>query len=277
MYNRHGNNIENQNYCQTNYFKLWETMGMKLSNKIALIVGATSGIGKAAAIKMASEGATVIVTGRREEQGNAVVNEITANGGKAHFIKFDVLDLASFETLKDQIANQFGRLDVYVYNSGISGASNSSLHNITEEVFDSVMDTNLKGCVFLTKALMPLITESKGTIVFTSSLVSVSAQNSVGSVVYAPSKAALSHLVRTIALAIGKDGIRINAVAPGVTRTEILDDVPQAILDQLVKRIPLGYMGEPEDMANAICFLACDDSRFITGQTIFVDGGSSIG
>ncbi len=243
-----------------------------MNDKVVLVVGSTSGIGKAMAETFAREGATAIVTGRREALGQEIVAQIQAAGGKAGFFAVDALQLDSCRALIDHVVSKYGKLDVLVYNAGIaSGGSYTD-----EQAWDRIMTTNLKAAYYMAEKALPELEKTKGNIIFTSSLAGMSAKNAGSNVCYGSSKAAMSHMVEIMALSAGKKGVRVNAVAPGVTMTDILANASEQTLAYLKQNIPLGIVGEPQDIADAALFLADDTARYITGQVIKVDGGASI-
>lgn len=248
---------------------------MKLNDKVVVVVGSTSGIGKSMAEIFAKEGALSIVTGRREEKGMEVVNAINENGNKADFFKLDATDLAQCTGLIKAVVDKYGKIDVLVYNAGIAPSCN--LESTDEKTWDSIYSTNLKSAFFMIQAAVPELAKTKGNIILTGSLAGVSAANSGGNVAYGSGKAAMAHMVKILALQAAKNGIRVNAVSPGVTMTDILANASEQTLAYLKASIPLGIVGQPEDIANLALFLASDDAKFITGQTINVDGGASIG
>ena len=246
-----------------------------MNKKVALIIGSTSGIGKAMAAKFAREGHFVIVTGRRSGKGEEVVREIQAVGGEAVFRIMDVTRPEACEAVVAQIVEEFGRLDVVCYNAGIAPVAN--IDTLTEDAWDAVNNTNTKDAFFIVRSAVPTLKKTKGSIVFTGSLAGISAMQANGGIAYAVSKAGIAHLTRLMALALASSGVRVNSVAPGLTMTDILTGVPQETLDNLANSIPLHCIGQPEDIADAAYFLASDAAKFITGQTLCVDGGASIG
>lgn len=249
---------------------------MEMKDRIVLVVGSTSGIGKAMAELFAAEGAVSIVTGRREDRGRAVVAEIEATGGKADFFTVDVTKIEESAAVIDKVIDKYGKIDVLIYNAGIAPPARD-IYSIDERTWDSVFDTNLKAAFFICQKAVPELAKTKGSILFTSSLAGVSAKTAGSAVPYGAGKAGVSHMVKILALTCAKQGVRVNAVAPGVTMTDILTGVPEQTINYLKSGIPLNMIGEPKDIANAALFLASDQARFITGQTLCIDGGASIG
>ena len=246
----------------------------EFENKVVLVVGATSGIGKAIAEKFAANGATVIITGRREQKGAEVVTQLQNKGYKADFAKMDVMDIPQSEKTLDAVVAKYGRLDVFAYNAGIAGYG-----DLDSQEWDNIMNTNAKAAYFLARAAYAHLKSTKGVIVFTSSMSGMKAACNISQdagIAYGISKAAVNHMVSMLALKYGSDGVRVNAVAPGVTKTDILSGVSPDLMQQLEDEIPLKFAADPEDMANLAYFLCSNDSRFITGEVVNANGGAGI-
>ncbi|WP_154379940.1 SDR family oxidoreductase [Duganella guangzhouensis] len=243
----------------------------KLQGKIALVTGGTSGIGLATAQRFAAEGARVFITGRRQaELDKAVAGIPNATG-----IQADSSSSADLKRLFETIKEKAGRLDVLYVNAG--GGSMAPLGAITEEHFDDAFDRNVKGLTFTVQGALPLL--SKGaSVILTSSTAGVVGTPAFS--VYSASKAAVRNLARSWILDTKERGIRINVVSPGPIRTPGLvelagDDAAaqQGLLDYLASQVPLGRVGEPDEVAKAVVFLASDDASFVNGTELFVDGG----
>lgn len=246
---------------------------MLLKNKIVLVIGATSGIGKKIAELAAKEGAMVIVSGRRKDKGLQVVDAITQNGGTAEFVQMNVMNLEHSYSVIDELVQRLGHLDVVFYNTGITTKS-IDVDHVSEEEWDAVMHTNLRSGFFMIQHLLPVLEQSKGNVVFTTSPAATSCVS--GEPVYAASKAGLNQMIRVMASVVAKRGIRINAVAPGPTKTEILEQVTPEILESLQQRTPMHVLLEPEDIANGAIFLASSKARYITGTVLTIDAGASL-
>ena len=248
-----------------------------MKEKVVLVVGSTSGIGKAMVETFAREGAIAIVTGRREALGREIVSEIEAKGQKADFFKLDATDLEQCVNLIDSVVEKYGHLDTLVYNAGVASPAKADIADVAN--WDKVMDTNLKACYYMVEKALPELQKVKGSVVVTSSLAGLSPRTTANasSIAYAASKAAMSHMVKIIALHAAGTGVRVNAVAPGVTMTDIIRNLNEDMLAALKGNIPLHIIGEPEDIAEGALFLASDKARFITGQILCIDGGASIG
>src|SRR5277367_4349204 len=243
---------------------------MTSNTATALITGGTSGIGRAAANKLAQLGIHVLVVGRNAERGEKTVDEIRAAGGKADFISADIQDAASARAVaKKAIELGSGHIDILVNNAGIYPFGPT--HEMTEEQFDRVFSINVKAPYFLVAALAPLMAErGKGASVNLSTM--VADYGAPGMSLYGSSKAAMNLLTKTWAAEYGPRGVRVNAVSPGPTRTEGTAAMGDA-LQQLAAQAPAGRPAAPEEIAEAIVFLATDRASFVHGAILPVDGG----
>lgn len=245
-------------------------MNKKLSEKIALVTGGTSGIGLATAQVLVEQGAKVYITGRRQEELDAAVALI---GPAAKGIRADASVLSDLDTVFSTIASDVGRLDVLFANAG--GGDMMPLGAITEEHFDRIFGTNVRGVLFTVQKALPLLTPG-ASVILTGSTAAV--KGTANFSVYSASKAALRSLVRSWALDLKDRDIRINVVSPGPIRTAGLgglvdEEHRQGLFDALAAGVPLGRLGEPEEVGKTVAFLASDDSRFINAAEIYVDGG----
>jgi len=250
-------------------------MARKLDNKIALITGATSGIGLATAQRFAAEGAHVYITGRRQAELDAAVDTIRGAGGNVTGVRNDSTKLAELDALYAQIKDEQGHLDVLFVNAG--GGSMVPLGNITEDHFDDTFNRNVKGVLFTVQKALPLLATGASVILTGSTAGSAGA---AAFSVYAASKAAVRSFARSWILDLKDRQIRVNTVSPGATRTPGLLDLAgqdaearQGLADYLAAQIPMGRLGKPEEIASAAAFLASDDASFINGIELFVDGG----
>jgi NAD(P)-dependent dehydrogenase (short-subunit alcohol dehydrogenase family) len=236
----------------------------------ALVTGGTSGIGRAAAGKLAQLGIHVLVVGRNPERGKKAVDEIRATGGKADFISSDLRDAASArEVAKRAVELGDGHVDILINNAGIFPFGPT--HAMTEELFDRVYSLNVKAPYFLVAELAPLMAKrGKGAIVNVSTM--AADYGAPGMSLYGSSKAAINLLTKTWAAEYGPKGVRVNAVSPGPTRTEGTDAMGQG-LEQLAAQAPAGRPAAAEEIAEAILFLATDRASFIYGAKLAVDGG----
>ena len=236
----------------------------KLQGKVAVITGGTSGIGLAAAKLFVREGAYVFITGRRQKELDAAVNAI---GGNVTGVQGDVARLADLDALYEAIKAK-GKLDIVFANAGV--AEFAPLGKITEEHFDKLFGINVKGTLFTVQKALPLMNDG-GSIILNGSVASVKGTPAFG--VYGATKAALRSFVRTWTSDLKDRHIRSNVVSPGPTDTPIVDGQPEDAIARIVSTIPMGRMGEPDEIAKAALFLASDESSFITGIELFVDGG----
>ena len=244
---------------------------MRLQNKVAIITGGSRGIGFATAQTFLREGASVILCGSREETAQKAVSQLRSEfpQAKVEGIWPNLANYAEVKEAFDRIAKEYGRIDILVNNAGIS--ESTPFEKYTEELFDKVMDLNVKGLYNCTRAVTDAMTEQgNGVILNTSSMVSIYAQPA--GVAYPTSKFAVNGMTRALARELGPKGIRVNAVAPGITETDMMKAVPKEVIAPLVARIPLGRLGQPEDIANAFLFLASDEASYISGVVLQVDG-----
>ncbi|TNC14393.1 glucose 1-dehydrogenase [Methylobacterium terricola] len=249
-------------------------MTKRFENKVVVVTGATSGIGLAIAEAFSREGASVFITGRRQEALDAAAKRI---GGRVIGIQADMARLADIDRLYDAVQQKHGQIDVVVANAG--GGEFAPLGAITEEHFDTTFDTNVKGTLFTVQKALPLLKDG-GAVLLTGS--TAGSEGTPAFSVYSASKAAVRNFARTWILDLKERRIRVNVVSPGATRTPGLvglagEDAQkqQGLLDYLGSRIPLGRVGEPEEIAKAALFLASDEASFVNGVEFFVDGGQA--
>ncbi|HLW30149.1 MAG TPA: 3-oxoacyl-[acyl-carrier-protein] reductase [Brumimicrobium sp.] len=242
-----------------------------LEDKVVLITGASRGIGKAIAERCVAEGAKVAFTYlSSEEKANALIAELTKDGGVVKGFKSNAADFDAAQTLVDDVVAEFGTIDVLVNNAGIT--RDNLLMRMTEEMWDEVINTNLKSAFNLTKAVQrPMLKARKGSIINMSSVVGVS--GNAGQSNYAASKAGMIGFTKSIAQELGSRSIRCNAIAPGFIETEMTDVLDEKVVNEWRNSIPLKRGGSPEDVANAVVFLGSEMSAYITGQTLNVCGG----
>lgn len=245
-------------------------MNKQLAGKIALVTGGSTGIGLATARELAGQGARVYITGRRQEELDAAVAAI---GASATGIRADASNLAELDKVYAAIAQQSGHLDILFANAG--GGDMLPLGAITEEHFDRIFGTNVRGMLFTVQKALPLLTDG-ASVILTGSTVSVKGTASFS--VYSASKAAVRNFARSWALDLKDRGIRVNVVSPGPVRTPGLgglvpEEHRQGLFDALASQVPLGRLGEPEEVGKAVAFLASDAASFINATELFVDGG----
>ncbi|GAA0435587.1 MAG: 3-oxoacyl-[acyl-carrier-protein] reductase [Bacillota bacterium] len=242
-----------------------------LKGKNALVTGASRGIGRSIALELAKQGANVAVNyAGSEDKAKAVVEEIKAMGSNAFIVQADVADEASVKSMIKEVVSNFGSLDILVNNAGIT--RDNLLMRMKEEEFDQVINTNLKGVFVCTKAVTrQMMKQRAGKIVNVASIVGVS--GNPGQANYVAAKAGVIGLTKTTAKELASRNIHVNAVAPGFISTDMTDALTDEQQKEMLAMIPLNKLGEPEDVAKVVRFLASDDANYITGQTIHIDGG----
>lgn len=245
-----------------------------LTNKVALVTGASRGIGKAIAVSLAAEGAEVIVNyNGSKEKAEQVVAEITSNGGKAKAIQCDVSDFTACGDMIQSLIKEYGHLDILVNNAGIT--RDGLLMKMSEDDFDAVLNTNLKGAFNTIRHMSRFFLKQKsGKIINISSVSGV--LGNAGQANYSASKAGIIGLTKSVARELSSRGINVNAIAPGFIATDMTDAMTEEAKGTLAEGIPLKRIGKPEDIANMAVFLASEKSDYITGQVFAVDGGMAI-
>ena len=244
-----------------------------LNNKVAIITGASQGIGRTIALVFAKSGANVICIARSESKIKELYLEITDQGGQASPIACDVGDGDAYANAIKSVANEYGKLDILINNAGIT--RDALLMRMNDTQWDEVLNTNLKGAFHgMKSAIRPMMKNKYGRIINISSIVGLT--GNPGQANYAASKAGLIGMTQSIAKEVGTRGITVNCIAPGWIDTEMTVDLPEDSKKDLLDRIPIGKIGKPEDIAHAAVFLASDEASYITGQTITVDGGRVI-
>lgn len=238
-------------------------------NKIVLITGATSGIGREAAKLFVSRGAAVALGGRREQEGEALAKELREAGGRAAFRVTDVTRHADNEALVALALSTWGRLDVAFDNAGVEATG--KLAELDDATYDRVFDTNVRGVFSSIRAQIPALAQTRGSIVITSS--TAGSRGFAGAAVYTASKHAVEGIMRAAAHELAPLGIRVNVVAPGPTATDMLDRFTGGHPEVLSARVPLGRAATPAEVAEAAVWLASDEARFVSGVVVPVNGG----
>lgn len=257
---------------------------MQLSDRVALVTGAGSGIGKAAAIRLASEGAKVAALGRTEEELAETVNEIKGKGGEAIAIIADISSPQEMEAAVQKVASRWGRLDVVFANAGINGVW-APIEELTPEDWDRTLNINLKGTFLTIKYAVPYLKKQGGSVIITASVNGTRIFSNTGATAYSCSKAGQVAMAKMLALELAKEKVRVNVICPGAVSTEIDENTEKRDVDKVKLkvefpegRIPLtgGNPGTPEQVADLVFFLASDASSFISGTEIWIDGAQSL-
>jgi len=244
---------------------------MRLKDKVAIITGGSSGIGKATALRFAEEGANVIVVSMDEQNIiDDVLTQISQFGGMHKGYRADVSNKIQVEEIVKEINNEFGKIDILINNAGIT--RDSRLVNMTEQQWDEVISVNLKGIFLVGQAVSRyMIEQNKGCIINTSSVVGL--YGNFGQSNYAAAKWGVIGITKTWARELGKYGIRVNAIAPGFTLTDMVKKMPENVLNSMKERSLLKCLAEPVDIANGFLYLSSDEARYVTGTVLSIDGG----
>ncbi|WP_050614745.1 3-oxoacyl-[acyl-carrier-protein] reductase [Bacillus testis] len=244
---------------------------MKLSGKVAVVTGASRGIGRAIAIELASQGAKVVINyAGNEEKALEVLKEVKALGSEGLAIRSNVADANEVASMMKTVIEEFGRIDILVNNAGVT--RDNLLMRMKEEEWDTVINTNLKGVFLCTKSVTrTMMKQRQGRIINVASVVGIC--GNPGQANYVAAKAGVIGLTKSTAKELAARGITVNAVAPGFISTDMTEQLPAEVRDAMLSQIPLARFGEPEDIAKVVAFLASDDSAYMTGQTLSIDGG----
>ena len=243
-----------------------------LNGKVAIVTGGTRGIGFEVVRTFLNNGASVALLGSKEESVTKAINKLKEENKNYPVIGF-YPDLASEKEVKEvfsKVANEFGHIDILVNNAGLS--SSTKIEDYTIEEYDKIANVNMKGVFICSKEIVPYLKETKGNIINISSMVSIYGQSA--GCVYPMSKFAVNGLTKSLSRELASVGIRVNAVAPGITKTDMVASLPDEVIKPLIATIPIGRIGEPKDIANACLFLASDMASYVTGEIMQVDGGA---
>ena len=245
---------------------------MLLDGKVAIVTGGTRGIGYETVRQFLLQGAKVALFGSRKETVDVAIAKLKEENSEFSVIGFypKLTSEVEVKSAFDSVKNEFGKIDVLINNAGIS--SHTKLLDFSEDEYDKIADLNIKSVFVCSKVVVPYLTETKGVILNTSSMVSRDGQPS--GVMYPASKYAVNGITQSLSRELAPLGIRVNAVAPGITETEMVSALPKNMIEPLIKSIPLGRIGTPTDIANAFVFLASDMASYITGDVLRVDGAA---
>ncbi|MGL4571639.1 MAG: SDR family NAD(P)-dependent oxidoreductase [Clostridium sp.] len=248
-----------------------DSLSKSIMNKVVIVTGGTRGIGLATVKKFLSNGAKVILCGSRKESVDKALKEISEINSNYEVMGFypNLLDTKEIENMRDVILGKWGRVDVLINNAGVSDSK--TIYAQSDEDFAKIMDINVQAVFNCSKVIAEVMKSQKsGVILNTSSVVSIYGQQS--GVGYPTSKFAVNGLTKSLARELGRDGIRVNAVAPGIISTDMVAAIDKNIIDRIAQNIPLGRIGEASDIANAFLFLASDMARYVSGEILSVDG-----
>ncbi|MDX9891623.1 MAG: 3-oxoacyl-ACP reductase FabG [Bacteroidales bacterium] len=241
---------------------------MRLKDKVSIITGGAAGIGAATAIKFKEEGAQVIIWDLNEEKGKALAAELGAD-----FDKVNTSNYADIETAAKKVFDKYGRIDVLVNNAGIT--RDSSLKKMTPEIWQQVIDVNLTGVFYCVKIISEyMLMNNWGRILNASSVVGL--YGNFGQTNYVATKSGLIGMTKTLARELGRKGITVNCVAPGFIATEMVAAMPENVIETMKAKVPVGRLGEPQEIASAYAYLASDEAAYINGTTLSVDGGMTV-
>jgi len=253
---------------------------MRMKDKVVLVTGGAAGIGKATALRFAEEGARIVICDVNETAGQETLKLL---GEEAAFYKVNVASREEAQKWVDDVMAKFGRIDVLVNNAGvlrdgqlIKFKEGQLVGQMAEADFDLVISINLKGVFNCTQAVAPVMAKQGGGVILNATSI-VGLDGNFGQTNYVATKSGVIGMTKVWSRELGKFGIRVNAVAPGFTATEMITAMPEKVLDGMKARTPLGRLGDPRDIANAYLFLASDEASFITGETLRVDGGIVVG
>jgi 3-oxoacyl-[acyl-carrier protein] reductase/7-alpha-hydroxysteroid dehydrogenase len=241
-----------------------------LEGKVAIVTGGTRGIGYEIVKKFLDNKAKVVLFGSREDSVKKAVSSLNEEGYDVFGLYPNLSNLEEVKSAYDEVINKYGKIDILVNNAGVSSAT--PIEKYTEEEYEKIVDINIKAVYNCSKVVVEYLKENGGVILNTSSMVSIYGQPS--GVMYPASKYAVNGITKSLARELGKYNIRVNAVAPGITETDMVKNLPKEMIEPLIKTIPLGRIGKPEDVANAFLFLASDMASYVTGEILSVDGAA---
>ncbi len=256
---------------------------MRFNDKVAVVTGGANGIGRSVAEQFAKEGARVAIWDLADEVGEKLANEINRRNEVALYRHVDVTQTEDVDAAVEELIREWGKIDILINNAGILRDSQlvkvkdgEIQKRMSDEMFDLVIDVNLRGVFICTRAVAPHMIQQKGGVILNASSV-VGLYGNFGQTNYVATKAGVIGMTKVWARELGRYGVRVNAIAPGFIATEMVMAMPEKILDGMKQHTPLGRLGEPQDIANAYAFLASDQASFISGTVLSVDGGIVVG
>ncbi|MFQ6675257.1 MAG: 3-oxoacyl-ACP reductase FabG [Fidelibacterota bacterium] len=241
-----------------------------LKGKVVVVTGSGQGIGRETALRFAQEGANVVVAEINPSTGQQTADDLSPLGVEVLFVQVDITDRESVRRMVSEVKKKFGRIDVLINNAGV--IQDRTLKKMTDEEFDRVVEVNLRGTFICTQEVAVVMREQKSGVILNATSV-VALYGNFGQTNYVASKSGVIGMTKVWARELGKDGIRVNAVAPGFIETEMLKGIPKEVIESKVAKIPLKRIGYPREVAAAYCFLASDDASYINGAVLSVDGG----
>lgn len=246
---------------------------LRLTDRVAVITGSGRGLGAATALRLAEEGAHIVINDLNADNAKTLAAQVEKLGRKTLVSTHDVSQFAQAKTMMEEAKKKFGRVDILVNNAGIT--RDSMLHKLSEEKFDEVIRVNLKGVFNCAQAAAQYMVEQKsGRII---NLASIAALGNIGQTNYSASKAGVIGMTRTMALELAKAHVTVNAIAPGLFDSALTQAIPADVKDKFIQKIPLKRIGDPKEIGALVAFLSSDDAAYLTGQTFYIDGGLSIG
>lgn len=246
---------------------------MRLKNKVAIITGSGKGIGKSTALKFAEEGAKVVLCDVDDASLNETLEELNKISGNHSSYNVDITNKNAVNEMVDKVNKQYGKIDILVNNAGI--IMDSQLHKMGEDKFDKVIDVNLKGTFNCAQSVVSIMREQESGVILNASSI-VGLYGNFGQTNYAASKFGVIGMTKTWAKELGRKGIRTNVVCPGFVKTSIIEVMPEKVISSMEKKVALGRLGEPEEIANVYAFLASDEASYVNGAVIDVSGHTTI-
>lgn len=241
-----------------------------LKDRVVIVTGAGQGIGRATALRFAREEATVVIAEVNESSGRDVASRISTSGKESLYLPVDITERGSVQEMVSNVKKKFGCIDVLVNNAGV--IQDNTLKRMTDEEFDRVIRVNIRGTYVCTQEVAFIMREQGSGVILNAASV-VALYGNFGQTNYVASKSGIIGMTKVWARELGKDGIRVNAVAPGFIQTDMVKNIPEKVMTKMVEKVPLRRIGTPEEVAGVYCFLASEDASYINGAVLSVDGG----